>query len=616
MKNLLLVCLVTLLHWATSAAALRVFPSASSSPVLCEAEKRAISPRTEVRVATVRVDNTDKSFRIATYGKNDIVSGSILAHGRWEPSTLEHLKTALANKKGSVYLDIGANIGYFALYVAALGYHVIAVEASQENANLIRYSLCLNPELKSRIKLHHVALAEKRMRCLLASPEGNSGNMNMDCKEEEGRALDFSGWMHWSGRRQREEVVMTVPLDEVVGRDERVDVLKIDTEGFEYHALVGGQKHVLPKIRSVFSEFSPFMLRKQHTDPVAYLELLRKHGLQVHYQGDIVRDFAAFSAGVPRDTILDISAARKMHNEEPNINPHPSILQEFIDANERCTPSGEGIHVANQMELFELQPYIQKLDDLFFQRYLGSHYVKLDGPRIHRKDWELGWIMKVLHDNNVLRAGKKGIVFAAGVEPLPSYVASYGAEILCTDHPGSGWGLNQNARSLDSLFYPELVQRDEFFRLARFMPVDMNKLEVLQGETFDFIWSTCSIEHVGSIDLGIEFVRRSSMLLKPGGVAVHTVEFNLGSNDATVKTGQTAIWRKQDVEKMIRMIEDEGLEIAGEPCYAVGTDTLDLQPDLCSTRCPTHPNHTDVIKIMLAGYPVTSLGFVVTRPHK
>jgi len=52
---------------------------------------------------------------------------------------------------------------------------VIAVEASQENANLIRYSLCLNPELKSRIKLHHVALAETRMRCTMASPEGNVG---------------------------------------------------------------------------------------------------------------------------------------------------------------------------------------------------------------------------------------------------------------------------------------------------------------------------------------------------------------------------------------------------------------------------------------------------------
>ena len=291
--------------------------AAALSPVLCETEKRAISPGTEVRVATVSVplpssrEGETKTFRIATYGKHDIVSGSILTNGNWEPQTADHIKTALAEKEGSVFIDIGANIGYFGLYMATLGYNVIAVEASQENVNLIRYSLCMNPELKSKIKLHHVALADKRMRCTMASPEGNSGNMNMDCKEEESRALDFSGWVHWSGRRQREEVVMTVPLDEVVGKDERVDVLKIDTEGFEYHALVGGQKHVLSKVRYMQSEFSPFMLRKQHSDPVEYLELLRKHGLQVHYQGDIVRDFGKLVGSIARDSIVDITASRR-----------------------------------------------------------------------------------------------------------------------------------------------------------------------------------------------------------------------------------------------------------------------------------------------------------------
>lgn len=305
--------------------------SCSRTPVVCETEKRAISAGIEVRVTTVRVVNTDRSFRIATYGKNDIVSNSILEHGHWEPETIASLKQALEEQEGSVFLDIGANIGYFALCAAALGYKVIAIEASRENANLIRYSLCLNPSLKSRIRLVQVALADKRMRCSLVSPEGNSGNMNMDCKEEKGRALDFSGWIHWSGRRQREEVVTTVPLDEVVGRDERVDVLKIDTEGFEYHALVGGQKHVLPKVRYMQSEFSPFMLRKQHTDPVAYLELLRKHGLQVHYQDDIVRDFGKLVGSIARDSIVDITASRRASTSLKVAPPKLQILKDGID---------------------------------------------------------------------------------------------------------------------------------------------------------------------------------------------------------------------------------------------------------------------------------------------
>ena len=261
--------------------------------------------------------NTQNTFRIATYGKHDIVSNSILSHGHWEPKTVAFLKQALSEQEGSVFLDIGANIGYFTLYVAALGYHVIAVEASQENANLIRYSLCLNPSLKSRIRLVQVALAEKRMRCFLVSSEGNSGNMNMDCREDR-RALHFRGWNHWSGKKEREEnAVRTVPLDEIVSLNERVDVLRIDTEGFEYHALVGGQKHVLPKVRYVFSEFSPFMLRTQHTDPLKYLELLQKHGLHVYHEDKQVQNFAAFVASVSRYTILDISAKRKTKSMPP-----------------------------------------------------------------------------------------------------------------------------------------------------------------------------------------------------------------------------------------------------------------------------------------------------------
>ncbi|XRB17673.1 methyltransferase [Pseudoscourfieldia marina] len=425
MKNLLLVCLVTLLHWATSAAALRIFPSASTSPVLCEAEKRAISPGTEVRVATVRVDNTDKSFRIATYGKNDIVSGSILAHGRWEPSTLEHLKTALAEREGSVYLDIGANIGYFALYVAALGYKVIAVEASQENANLIRYSLCLNPELKSRIKLHHVALADKRMRCTMASPEGNVGEMVMDCKEV-GRGIDVNNWF----RRTSEDTVNTVPLDEVVGKDERVDVLKIDTEGFEYHALVGGQKHVLPKIRSVYSEFSPFMLRKQHTDPVAYLELLRKHGLQVHYQDDIVRDYATLTAQFPKDGI-DIAAVRdSTRGQKTEVDTLSSFLawQRTLESRERKVFSQQGEDGVLEA-IFE---YIGTMDKYYVEFGTESGVETNTRYLLEQKGWS-GLLMDGGNENPSINLHKEVILPSNIVELFEKYRVSQTFDLLSID---------------------------------------------------------------------------------------------------------------------------------------------------------------------------------------
>ena len=42
--------------------------------------------------------------------------------------------------------------------------------------------------------------------------------------------------------------------------------------------------------------------------------------------------------------------------------------------------------------------------------------------------------------------------------------------------------------------------------------------------SFDFIWSSCSFEHLGSLGEGERFVLEALRFLKPGGVAVHTTE--------------------------------------------------------------------------------------------
>ena len=62
-----------------------------------------------------------------------------------------------------------------------------------------------------------------------------------------------------------------------------------------------------------------------------------------------------------------------------------------------------------------------------------------------------------------------------------------------------------------------------------------------------------SIEHVGSIEKGVAAVLSSAALLKPGGMAFHTVEFNLGSNTDTKETPDESIWRKKDVERLRKM---------------------------------------------------------------
>ena len=51
----------------------------------------------------------------------------------------------------------------------------------------------------------------------------------------------------------------------------------------------------------------------------------------------------------------------------------------------------------------------------------------------HRKQWEFVFIVSSLDKLGMLQPGKMGLVFAAGSEPLISYFASFGVEIVATD---------------------------------------------------------------------------------------------------------------------------------------------------------------------------------------
>jgi len=107
----------------------------------------------DVRVITVRpmlgltykiaIGKLGLTYKIAI-GKSDDdpVSQGIASSDYELPNSIQLMLAAI--KPGSVVIDIGAHIGTFAIPAAALGYHVIAVEASSRNVELLRTSLSLN----------------------------------------------------------------------------------------------------------------------------------------------------------------------------------------------------------------------------------------------------------------------------------------------------------------------------------------------------------------------------------------------------------------------------------------------------------------------------------------
>jgi hypothetical protein len=233
-------------------------------------------------------------------------------------------------------------------------------------------------------------------------------------------------------------------------------------------------------------------------------------------------------------------------------------------------------------------------------------------PLWHRKLWEWTYIVYHLKSSGMLRPGTKGLCFGVGNETLPAYFASLGSEILATDAPQSigeseGWKkTGQYGDSKEALFYPDIVKRDEFERLVKFQVADMNQIPA-EINGFDYCWSSCCFEHLGSLSKGIEFVINSvENTLVSGGIAVHTTEFNLSSNKDTLETGSTVIYRKRDIEEMVQQLHKRGHEtslIRIAPDTSVIDSFVDVPPY-------THRPH---LKLQLEGFVATSIGIVIRR---
>jgi SAM-dependent methyltransferase len=237
--------------------------------------------------------------------------------------------------------------------------------------------------------------------------------------------------------------------------------------------------------------------------------------------------------------------------------------------------------------------------------------VSLEHTHSYRKIWEWAAILHALDERDMMAPGRKGIGFAVGTETLPSILAAHGVEILATDLPADQsdgrWDYgNQHAANLEALFHPSQIDEAEFRRLVSFQPVNMLDLAALPDASFDFAWSSCAMEHLGSLEAGLTFVRDAMRLLKPGGIAVHTTEYNCSSNDATLVDGWGVIYRQRDLEGLDRSLRPMRCGI--EPFdFEIGTHSFDLDYD----EEPYFQGKSRHIKLRLEDFIATSCLMIV-----
>jgi SAM-dependent methyltransferase len=226
----------------------------------------------------------------------------------------------------------------------------------------------------------------------------------------------------------------------------------------------------------------------------------------------------------------------------------------------------------------------------------------------HRKPWEFYFIAQALSERDMLRPGRRGLGFGVGREPLTALFASYGCSIVATDQsPGEGrrWqATGEHATGLSSLNDRDICPADRFVELVSFRIVDMNAIPD-DLRDFDFVWSSCAFEHIGSLARGRRFVRRAMDCLRPGGVAVHTTEYAVNLRWFTIPVGRTVFFRERDIRAIQREAEADGhrLELNLDP----GSDPMDRHID----RKPYHSEPH--LKLRIGPIVTTSIGLIITK---
>ena len=203
--------------------------------------------------------------------RNDYFIGATIKTTRsYEPHVTTQVVSKL--KEGDVFVDLGANIGYFTLMAAAIvgqKGHVHAFEPIKGNVELLAKSLEENAF--QNVTIYPIAVAEERTTFKLDLCGSASNSRVLDLSESS------------AVEDELEHIVEAYPLDEVLKECSRIDTIKMDIEGAEARAWMGMKEIVQRFEPEIIFEFSPNLLRPiSHIEPTTFLTKIMKTDYELY----------------------------------------------------------------------------------------------------------------------------------------------------------------------------------------------------------------------------------------------------------------------------------------------------------------------------------------------
>src|SRR5918992_882109 len=156
---------------------------------------------------------------LVAHRDDEVITANLIRWGVWEARETQFLRAVL--RPGDTFVDVGAKIGYFSVLAAgrvgSAGY-VIAFEPEPRNLELLHMNLARHG-VQANATVFPLAAYSRPCQLPLATNEANRGDHVLAPHASTGLE------------------VRCVRLDDVLPRS--VDVIKIDTQGFDHDVVAG-----------------------------------------------------------------------------------------------------------------------------------------------------------------------------------------------------------------------------------------------------------------------------------------------------------------------------------------------------------------------------------------
>lgn len=188
-------------------------------------------------------------------------------NGIYEPEQTQYINDLL--QPGDNVIDIGANIGYYALIMAKKvgdSGSVFCFEPDKEN-HLILMKNIENNNYNNRVKIYNNALSDQNGKLKLYISETNRGDHRIYSSDQERDFIEINA----------------IRLDDVEEiKNKKLKLIKIDIQGSEMIALNGMKNTILNSNPVVISEFWPKGIRMSGKNPDDYVGFFLSNGYKMH----------------------------------------------------------------------------------------------------------------------------------------------------------------------------------------------------------------------------------------------------------------------------------------------------------------------------------------------